>query len=768
MKCRGKLVVTLAFVAMSSLFAVSACSVPTNTTGSSSYAGLAPDVFGENQDSPALGDTPGEGSGDAPRDAPGDGSGDAPGDGSGDAAIHLDSHTLNLVGTAGSTVMAATAITGSVGLKLVGVDLMDVNVPQVFHFVQPTCATQSCVFPGGIDLSSTLEMSCTPQSGMQSARVTVRGANGTTDSALLTCSATANTPAIQVPGSVGRLTTPVGTTVTAPLTITNSGNVALSVSLAFDPVADWQGACTAPTPCQVAVNSSLTIMIAFTPSKDGNRDSTLAVNSAPDAGTKFVSLFGTGTGGVLRVNEPATFDHDFGTIAKNQLSTFFVKMANPGNDGITITPSNPGAPFSVPTAGIGLGPNNGTGMFPVSCMSATPSGPNDAVITLGQSANTYDRNTSTIGVHCKIANTTVQVTPTPIDFKELHKGDPAGSITVTIKNPAGGGNVTINKMNLRNAPDALTLSAPVPGLPVTLAPDGVVTATLALATTEDITLTDVVLQVEILETETALLELPVTGKVGTPSARVIPESLDLGTVCVGTPITGMITLQNNGTAALKAMAPMMSATTFTAVFNPIDFPATGAELLPNNSVTVGVMPATSTVGRIEATLVWPVDVPTAPFMVPITLEYVASGTALSPSRLVFGAIDVNNTTTAQTVTLENCGTEPVLITVNGVAPEQGDGSAWAVEPRTDQRPLLPAETMKIMAAFAPKKPGHHKARIVLDVAGEMRFVALEGDALGARLEQTSFYACDCSGSGAPAHGWPIAAAVVLVFRRRRR
>jgi hypothetical protein len=703
-------------------------------------------------------------------DAPFPPPGDAPGEGGG-SGIFLDPNTINLVGIAGSGTMASGTVTGSGITQLTSVELIDFNVPPVFGFVQPTCASQSCSFPGGILLPTTVELTCVPAAGMpRSAMVAVHGPNGTSDSSLVTCSETATGAAIQVPGTLGPLTTAVDTTVSAPLTITNSGSVPIDVSVSTDPLSDWNaGSCVAPATCPIAVNASITVTVSFTPTVHGPRDSTLAVTSSPDAGTKFVTLSGTGLGGVLQVNDPGppAFSHNFGTIAKNQLSTFNVKMSNPGNDGITITPSNPGAPFSVPTAGIGLAASGGTGMFTIGCESATPGGPFALSVNLGQSPNTYDRNTSKIDVQCTIANTTVQVTPTPIDFQELRKGDPAGSITVTIKNPAGNAPVTIDRVKLRNAPAALTLGVPTPSVPATLAPDTAVTATLELATTEDVTLTDVILEVQVTDTEPVLLELPVAGKVGTPSARVIPDSLDLGTVCVGTPVTGTITLTNNGTATLHVQRPVMSSTSFAPLFEtPTEYPPTGAELLPNSEAKVGVMPATSAAGLIQATLEWAVDAPASPFEIPITLEYVASGTAVSPSRLVFGAIDVDGSSPSQTVTLENCGTEPVLVTVNGISAEQGGTNAWVVDPRSDQRPLLPDETMKIMASFAPKQPGHHKASIVLDVGGTPRLVELDGDAVGARLEQTSFYACNCNGSGNPAQGWPIVLALLAVMRRR--
>jgi len=688
-----------------------------------------------------------------------------------DGTIVLAPNTFNLVGPAGVELSASGTISGTGTVtELVGVELLDPGMPPAFRFISPPCGAQACTFLPAIPLGTEIEIACTPSAIMRTSSIKVIGNGGKEDTSIVTCMETSNNPGISVSGTVGPLQAPVGTTVGDFLTITNSGNVATEVSLLFAPLGDWSAAtCVAPAQCSIPVGSSIMVMVSFTPTVHGDRSSSLQIDSIPDTGTKFVTLGGTGQGGVLRVDQPPAFDHNFGTLAKGQLSTFTVAMTNTGNELITVTPTNPGAPFGVPTTPIDLGPS-GMGSFDVSCLSSTPGGPFDVVVTLGQSANTYSRNTSTIDFHCTIANTTVQVMPTPLDFGELRVGAPSGAIVVTIENPPGGGAVTIQRMTLRGQPAALALLSPSMPLPAMLPDATSLTATLELATALDVTLDGVILEVEVTETETVVLELPVSGKVGTPSAVVVPTRLDLGTVCVGTPVAGTITMTNNGTATLNMQRPTMTASFNPLFTNPTDYPADGATLLPGDSAMVAVMPASSAAGRSEGTLEWDVDLPTGvPFEVPVTLEYVASGTAVSPARLVFGTIDIEARSPMQVVTLENCGTEPVLVTYDGVRASQGGASAWALEPRADQRLLVPDDKMRIMVAFAPKDPGAHAARIVIDVDGAEHLVDLEGDGIGAPPpDKTSFYACSCSGGGSPSQGWPLVAAFVLVFRRRRR
>ncbi|HEU0032098.1 MAG TPA: choice-of-anchor D domain-containing protein [Kofleriaceae bacterium] len=685
------------------------------------------------------------------------------------SAIQIDPNTIAIIGVGdGSTSMASGTVsgTGSV-VDLAGIDLVDPT--GAFQIISPPCPGGACTFPPGaqpLGNGLAVDITCVPMAGNpRSATVTVHAANGTSDQSLVTCDVQATGPAIIVPGSLGPLVTQVNTPASGGLTITNSGDVPIDISL-DPPGGAWTaGSCVAPGKCTIPTGTDLVVMMTFLPTVHGDSNVNLAVHTNPDVGTKNVLLQGTGLGGKLQVDTPAApaFSIDFGTIAKNQLATSAVLMTNAGNQQSTITPSNPGAPFTVPTAPIDITGDNGTASFPVSCMSATPGGPFDRTIDLALSPNTYDANTTQIAVHCTIANTNVQVAPNPVDMGNLQVGQPSSVVTVSIANP-GNAAVTVQAIRLVNAPAALTLGTPSLALPATLPAKAMMTTTVELATTGDVVLAGVTLEVEVIETETVVLELPVTGSVGTPSAKVIPDQLDLGTVCVGTPITGTITMTNDGTATLTMQRPTMSSPSFSPLFrNPTDYPT---PLVPGASAMVDVMPATSSAGRIEAVLEWDVDVPLAPFQIPVALEFIASGTAVSPSRLVFGTLDLDEESPARVITLENCGTEPTVVAYSGVTATRGGANAWHVLPPADERTLLPDEKMQITVSFAPTTPGAHVAELRLDLGGQQRIVTLEGDAIGTAVGDTSFYACNCT-TGTPAGGWPIGIALVLVLRRRR-
>src|SRR5687767_64834 len=89
-------------------------------------------------------------------------------------------------------------------------------------------------------------------------------------------------------------------------------------------------------------------------------------------------------GPVLAVTRPASFDLDFGTIARGQLASRDVTIHNPGNAPLQIMLGAPGAPFTVPElVDVDAG---GTESFAVACRSQTPVTAADAEVTLTSNA----------------------------------------------------------------------------------------------------------------------------------------------------------------------------------------------------------------------------------------------------------------------------------------------------------------------------------------------------------------------------------------------
>jgi hypothetical protein len=262
------------------------------------------------------------------------------------------------------------------------------------------------------------------------------------------------------------------------------------------------------------------------------------------------------------------------------------------------------------------------------------------------------------------------------------------------------------------------------------------------------------------------LALPVRGKVVTPHSRIAPEELDLGTACVGTEVVGQVRLINDGTATLTVDQPEMEDNAaFQVIATGVMWPAT---LAPGNEIVADISPASSVSGPITGTLAWNDDVPSQ-YRVPVKLEYVTSGTALSPRGLDFGQVVVDQPSHTQRVNLENCDDSARIVTVKSIRGIKGPIGAWVLDPRIGfKKTLASHEKLAVLVTFTPPARGHYEAELVVETESGQETILLIGDATGRDFGATSFYSCSCSSPGALLGGWPIVLALIVVSGRRRR
>jgi hypothetical protein len=357
----------------------------------------------------------------------------------------------------------------------------------------------------------------------------------------------------------------------------------------------------------------------------------------------------------------------------------------------------------------------------------------------------------------------VSVAPNQFAFDEARKGTPTRSLPFTISNP-GPLAATLSAVELSGAPSPLSLNVEA-SFPRTLQPGEMIAGRLTLTSDEDVDLAQPAPKLKI-SVDGEQLVYPVTGKVTTPVAYVTPEKLELGTACLGSSVSAAVSMINSGTARLSMERPELDPAFALQLQSPPSYPA---PLLAGAMATIGVQPAMEAPGEIEGTLTWAVDAPRSPFVVPVSLELIDSGTAVSPANLSFSTVQVNAISLRYPVTLQNCSSAPVMVSVNGVTSVRGGIAAWKVEPSYDVRTLAPQDKLTINVAFAPLRHGRHVAHLQLGLDGQNRIVTLEGDGVDLDFKRTSFYACGCNTPHVRS-GTPIllAIAIALLGRRRRR
>lgn len=661
---------------------------------------------------------------------------------------------LGQVGSGSATVVA---MMGSAALQNAFISGGDAT------FKISSCGAQSCTFSPAIATPTSLGIECQTAATPKNATLTVVEPGGGSDFKPIVCTSSGGGPMLLViPGSHDYGTVPVGSTSPFMFELRNMGGAPLTgVAISFPGPqgSHWSASsCTPATPCTIAPGTSTFTTVTFAPTAHGDRSTNMQITSNDPASPAFISLMGVGTGGVMVVTAPSgpPYDLDLGTIPLGQAFSRTVTIANSGNAGITAQITGASLPYSITPGSdfITSTPKS----FTVTCQSNTASANNDQ--TLAITSDAYQGSPQSLDVHCTVADTLVQVTPNSFDFGEVRIGSPIQRLVATVTNPASATAAAhVFSIGLRDPRDGLAL---VPAsTDITLQPGASASATLELATGMDTDLTGEFLDIHV---DGAMLALPVSGKVVTPHSRVVPAELDLGTACVGTQVTGTVMLINDGTATLEVDPPQMDGSFLASSPPGTTFPLS---LSPMSSTSASVSPAMSATGPITGTLAWHDDTPND-HEIPVELDYVTSGTALSPAALDFGTVAVDAAAFPQHLTLENCDLAPTKITIKAINTKKGAVGAWVLEPRLGYEKTLQAHDKQgITVTFRPPARGQYEANLEVVTAAGARTIHLSGGATGRDFDDTSFYACACSGPGGPSGGWPIALALVAIVRRRR-
>lgn len=633
------------------------------------------------------------------------------------------------------------------------------------------CNSTSCSFGSGLTLPHTLTIECQGQAIQTTGTLLVYDSGSGSDSTSVTCTASGSPGVLDVdPTSVNMGIVDVAmTTPSTTVTLRNTGGSLLTGVYVIFPTtntADWtvQSGCTMASPCSIPQGSGVGVDVAFHPTARNDRSSSFSVvggggGSGSGSATFPVLVTLTGSGAAGELSAAPTL-LDFGTIPRSQPFTRTLTISNIGNKPLTANVPNPPAPYSItPTSSQIVSPGIPQD-YVVTCQSATASAANNQTLMITSDAHTNPN--ATIDLKCAIADTMVQVMPQQLDFGEVRVGTPTQMITVTVTNPSSSAiPAHITSMGLREPRTGLTLVPPSTN--VTLEPGANTTTVLQLTTSEESDLDGEFFDITV---DGTMLSLPVTGKVVTPRSRVAPANLDLGTACVGSEISGGVMLVNDGTATLTAEQPQMDAV-FSAASPPgVSYPST---LPPGMQLMATLTPAMSATGELTGTLTWDDDVPSH-YQVPVTLDYIDEGTAISPAILDFGTvnIDLEQETPAKHITLENCDPVPSIVSLKSITTKNSPVGAWRIEPRLGySKMLMPRDKQGVTVRFAPPARGRYEADLQIEANGAVKKIHLIGDATGRDFDNTSFYACACSGGLTPTSGAPILFALIFIARRRR-
>ena len=708
--------------------------------------------------------------------------GSGPDAGTPDAALPVGqiafaNHNLAIGTPPGTLPVEVTALNGSDTLMAAAI-LNDTD--GVFSITDPRCAApgSTCGFGSGVPLgTTTVDVTCAATGSAHFAQLEVFGANGSsdTDLASLACAPASTSVAPKIHASDFTITAMVASTGMDATSVRNEsiGSGAAATLTFTAQIANGQdpafalASCTAPTGCMAAPGQGSDLRATFAPQRwgtDQHAEIDLSSND-PTAMQTSIIVSGIGLGGVLDVLAPTGSAFTIGPLPLGASQTQDVTLHDDGNLTLTTAITGASAPFSTTVASIDSASGHDA-TFGVTCGSSAPTPPTGITQTIAlDTPRAYAGQHQTLSATCIVANTHVQVMPTAFDFGEVRLGAPIPSQTLTITNPTASA-VTIDSITLLRSTTGLALDTPPAS--TLLAPGASLTATLSLSSGELTDLDDPreAIAIDLDEpTGHSHLELAVLGRVVTSSSTIAPAGLDLGTACVGHAISAHEILTNTGTGILRVQEPTIDQDFTLNLADPTSYPADGAPIAAGSAARIELSPISTALGVARGTLTWADDVPSL-YTVPVTVSYIAVGTAVSPLDLAFGTVPVGISSSGGIITIDNCDDTATTVDLGDVNPVAGTANAWRLS-ASGKVPLAAHQHLVVTVTFAPRYPDDYNASLQLTVNGAPTAVRLSGRGAGSANERT-FYGCGCAGGGSPAGAVVLGAAGLLIIRRRRR
>ena len=499
-----------------------------------------------------------------------------------------------------------------------------------FAFSTAGCSALACDF-GAMPklLPFSLAITCTATDGLShSGLLTVQGAQGPsdTDSAILECAGSASMPLINVaPAMLDAGNVAVGTPKDLAFSVTNNGTATLTYSIELSPpLPEWTApgsACLAPATCSVPPGGGSSVVgLRFTPATDGASTSSVAITS--NAGPRTVDLAGNGVGSRIVVTDPADFDLDFGTIPRNSTATRTISVTAIGNLPVSIQASASGAPFTVAPPQLALSPGTPQDLT-ASCSSPTATPPTDRTIALSlagrvRARHHRDRRALRGREHAALRRA---------ERVRLHgapPGHPAADAAVHDHEPRPGRGERDRGAARRRALAALARdrrrrsraccrSAARSPASSTSRPTRTSTSRRPRRSSRSPS-----------TASSSSTRSPARSPRPRPTSR--PRSSSSAPPASARSVSGLVMMVNNGTARLRMERPEIDVS-FTPRFDsPTSYPA---PLLAGTSATLGVSRRRRPRARSRRTVTWAVDARRSPFVIPVSLPYIETGTAVS-------------------------------------------------------------------------------------------------------------------------------------------
>jgi hypothetical protein len=490
-------------------------------------------------------------------------------------------------------------------------------------------------------------------------------------------------------------------------------------------------------------------------------DESCAISFQIASGAKNVTLHGIGAPPPIHVTA-APGSIAFGGVRITTDSTGVnINVANSGGAAATINSASVGAGYTITAGTTGshsLGPNANEN-YTVVCHPTALGAVNG---TFSLSSNDPNTPLISIGMTCSGTDSALAVSPSPAVLPTLRVGETEQK-TISITNMGAAATslqaVTVSGMTM--------VSAPAPGTPLA-ANGGATSATIEFDATVK---GDVSGTMHIDYDNGKSLDTAITGKAVDTTLSLTPDGdVDFGQVCVGQTKLQMFSLVATDEGSFKLTAASTPDAPFT--LTPPTLPAT-VQGSAANTVTFSVTAAPTDEGDATSMIALTTDIPNGtPHVINVHALGLSAGVN-GPAQVDLGGNPINETSIGQHVEISNCTAAPISITT--VALSGMDAGEFAIVDQPDNSTIAPAGSATWLVVLQAHTVGLKSASFdAMTDSGTTTSVPLIGEGLGSGSGGTdggvdngkdSYYACS---TGRASSLWPIAVALGLLIRRRKR
>jgi hypothetical protein len=564
--------------------------------------------------------------------------------------------------------------------------------------------------------SGNFTVAVTPStSGTLSGTLTVQGSDGATPAVVnLSATAVAPTPQISLSSSSVQFgTVGVGSTSNLSLTISNSGNADLTVSVISLTGAEYSVSGIL-TPKTITAGASALVGLTFQPTVGGAAAATLSITSNDPANpTMSVALGGTGstaTFGQLQAN-PASLS--FGSVSSGGNATQQVILSNTGTIPVQIS--------NIAASGAGFSVNGITAPFTLNAAATATLNvvfaPTTASSASGSVTVTSNATNSplTVSLTGTGAQPGLSITPASFGFGSVVDGQ-TKSQNFTLTN-TGTSSLAISQLTISGA--GYSISGLV--TPSTIAAGASATFNAVFAPTTAGSLPGAITITSNAPGSPSTVALSGTGLGGTAALSANPTSLAFGSVNSGTTSSKSVTLTNSGTANVTISQVTVNAKDVTT--SGVTTPVT---LAPGQSQTMNVAFNPTAAETVSGNITITNSLGTNT-VVAVSGTGLQAAINLTPSSANFGSVTVG-AANSQTIQVSNTGNAVLTITQASVA-----GTGFSTTGLALPLSINPGQSSTFNAQYQPAAAGSGSGSvtIVSNAATSPNVIALTGTGVAA-------------------------------------